>query len=35
MITTGTHVEKKDGSNQWQDGYPNPEVKNDIDMFVF
>jgi GNAT superfamily N-acetyltransferase len=23
---------KKDGSNQWQDGYPNPEViKNDID----
>jgi hypothetical protein len=32
-FTTIEHVEKEDGSNQWQDGYPNPDViQNDIDQ---
>ncbi|RYE43813.1 MAG: GNAT family N-acetyltransferase, partial [Sphingobacteriales bacterium] len=31
IMQTAIERRKKDGSQQWQDGYPNPEViKNDI-----
>jgi hypothetical protein len=31
-FTTG-NSRKEDGGNQWQDGYPNPDViQNDIDQ---
>ena len=32
IIQDAIQRRKEDGSNQWQDGYPNPEVlQNDID----
>lgn len=32
LLQQGIERRRKDGSNQWQDGYPNPEtVKNDIE----
>ena len=35
IIAGAIERRKQDGSNQWQDGYPNPDViKNDIDSNI-